>query len=153
VLAHEVAHVERRHGLRNVAHRAGVALGMQLLVGAVLGLDLDGWGALASEAAQLARASGYSRAQESEADADAARIMHAAGLDPRALARFFRAMEREAPGEEAALASWLSTHPDHEARARTIESFASAWGPTERRPLDVDLAAARAALGSGERGR
>src|SRR5690606_9672398 len=50
VLAHEIAHVTLRHGLRNVAHRAGLVLAVQLLLG-----DASGWVQLAGEAAVLAQ--------------------------------------------------------------------------------------------------
>ncbi len=147
VLAHEIAHVERRHGLRNVAHRAGIALGLRLLVAIFLGGDLDGFTSLAADVAVIAASNDYGQDQESEADADAVVRMHAAGLDPGALAGFFRVMSREGVGELPAFASWLSTHPDHETRITAIESLARELGPVPSRPLAVDLEAAKAALG------
>lgn len=146
VIAHEMAHVERRHGLRNVVYRAGLALGLRLLVAIFLGIDLDGFTALAADAAALAIANEYSQDQESEADADAVRRMHAAGLDPTALAGFFRVMSSAGLGDVPAIASWLSTHPDHASRIAAIEAQARALPPTTRRPLEVDLDAARSAL-------
>lgn len=147
VLAHEIAHVERRHGLHNVAHRAGLAIGLRLLVAIFLGGDLDGFTSLAADVAVIAASNDYGQDQESEADADAARRMHAAGLDPTALAGFFRVMSREGMGELPAFASWLSTHPDHETRIAAIEAQARALGPVSPRPLAVDLDAVKAALG------
>jgi predicted Zn-dependent protease len=146
VLAHEIAHVERRHGLRNVVYRAGLVLGLRLLVAIFLGVDLDGFTALATDAAALAMANDYSQGQESEADADAVLRMHAAGLDPTALAGFFRVMSRTGVGDLPAIASWLSTHPDHASRIAAMEAQARALPPSTPRPLEVDLDAARAAL-------
>lgn len=146
VLAHEIAHVERRHGLRNVAHRAGIALGLRLLVAIFLGGDLDGFTSLAADVAVIAASNDYGQDQESEADADAVARMHAAGLDPNALAGFFRVMSREGVGELPAFASWLSTHPDHETRIAAIEAQARALGPITSRPLALDLDAVKAAL-------
>jgi predicted Zn-dependent protease len=148
VLAHELAHVERRHGLRNVAHRAGIALGLRLLVAIFLGGDLDGFTSLAADVAVIAASNDYNQDQESEADADAVVRMHAAGLDPTALAGFFRVMSREGAGELPGLAQWLSTHPDHQSRTDAIEAQARALGPVTARPLGVDLDAVKASLGT-----
>ncbi|UJR82337.1 M48 family metallopeptidase [Sandaracinus amylolyticus] len=137
VLAHEIAHVTRRHGLRNLAHRAGIGLAISLWLG-----DVEGWTALAADAATLASQSGYSRAQESEADADAVRTMIAAGLDPAALAAFFATMER--PDDAAAL-RWMSTHPDTAERIAQVQALARAERPT-RVPLEHDLAALQRTL-------
>ncbi|MDQ3036670.1 MAG: M48 family metallopeptidase [Myxococcota bacterium] len=143
VLAHELAHVTRRHGMRNLAHRAGIALALQLLIGG----DADAWTLLAADAAVLARQSGYSREQESEADADAVRTMSRAGLDPRALAGFFRVMQRAESGAgSGALTSWLSTHPDHAVRIAHVEALAQDTPPGRVRPLVADWSALRAAL-------
>jgi predicted Zn-dependent protease len=143
VLAHELAHVERRHGLRNVAHRAGIALGLRLLIAIFLGGDLDGFTGLATDVAVIAASNEYNQDQESEADADAVVRMHAAGLDPTALAGFFRVMSREGTGELPAFAQWLSTHPDHQSRIDAIEAQARALGPVAVRPLGVDLDAVK----------
>jgi Zn-dependent protease with chaperone function len=144
VLAHEIAHVTRRHGMRNLAHRAGISLALQLLVGG----DAEGWTALAGDAAALATQSMYSREQESEADADAVRTMARAGLDPAGIAGFFRVMQRSEPADHA-VASWLSTHPDHAARIAHVEALAASPElVAERaaaRPLTSDWAAVRAA--------
>lgn len=146
VLAHEIAHVERRHGMRNVVYRAGLALGLRILVALLLGGDLDGLTGLATDMAALAVANEYGQDQESEADADAVTRMHAAGLDPTALAGFFRVMSSEGVGDVPAIVSWLSTHPDHASRIAAVEAEARALPPLVARPLEVDLAAAQAAL-------
>lgn len=146
VLAHEIAHVERRHGLRNVAHRAGLAIGLRLLLAIFLGGDLDGFTSLAADVAVIAASNDYNQDQESQADADAVDRLHAVGLDPSALASFFRVMSRAGTGEVPAFAQWLSTHPDHETRIAAIEAEARALGPATTRPLGVDLDAVKAAL-------
>jgi len=146
VLAHEMAHVERRHGLRNVTHQAGLAIGLRVLLAVVLGVDLDGFTGLAADVAVLAVANEYSQSQESQADADAVVRMYAAGIDPLSLASFFRLMEREEVGGVPAFASWLSTHPDHESRISAIEAHTRSLPALAPRSLGVDLAAAQAAL-------
>jgi Zn-dependent protease with chaperone function len=137
VLAHEMAHVTLRHGLRNVAHRAGIALAISLLLG-----DQSGWAELATEAAVLAQANDYSRDQESAADEEGVRMMLASGLDARGLARFFGRLEDGVPGALA----WLSTHPDHRARIAHVERLVRTLPSAERRPLATDFAAVRSAV-------
>ncbi len=146
VLAHEMAHVEHRHGLRNVTHQAGLAIALRVVLAVVLGVDLDGVTGLAADVAVLAAANEYSQGQESEADADAVLRLHAAGVDPLALASFFRLMEHQRIGGVPAFASWLSTHPDHESRIAAIEAHARSLPALAPRALGVDLAAAQAAL-------
>lgn len=139
VLAHEIAHVTRRHGLRRVAHSLGLVVGLQLLLG-----DTSGLSRAALEVFTLAKVNGYSREQEAQADADAVELMLRAGLDPLALAEFFRLLEEE-HGSGPAVLSWISTHPENVARIRAIEEQA-AGRSFEERPLELDWAAVRERL-------
>lgn len=145
VLAHEIAHVERRHGLRNAAHSVGLMLGMRLLLALFIG-DVDGFTSLAADLSALALANDYNQDQESEADSDAVVRMHQAGLDPSALASFFRMMAREGIGEVPRALNWLSTHPDHDARVEAIEAQVRSLPAATWRPLEVSLDEAQAAL-------
>lgn len=142
VLAHEMAHVTLRHGLRNVAHRAGLSLGLSLLLG-----DASGWVELAGQAAVLARANDYSREQESAADAEGVRMLLAAGLDPKGLADFFRLLEGQPGTELTGVMSWLSTHPDHRSRIEHVERLvAQAEERAAPRPLSADWEAVKRAV-------
>jgi predicted Zn-dependent protease len=140
VLAHEMAHVTLRHGLRNVAHRAGLVLGVQLLLG-----DASGWTQLAADAAVLAQSNDYSRDQESAADAEGVRMLMAAGLDPEGMASFFRLLEDEPASEVPA---WLSTHPDLEDRIAHVHALERTLSAAPRRPLEVDWSAVKSAVGA-----
>ncbi|HEY8427755.1 MAG TPA: M48 family metallopeptidase [Sandaracinaceae bacterium] len=142
VLAHEMAHVTLRHGLRNVAHQAGLVLAVQLLLG-----DASGWMELAAETAVLAQSNRYSREQESAADAEGVRMLVAAGLDPEGLAGFFRLLEDEPGGGPSGALSWLSTHPAHEERRAHVREVARSLPRPAPRPLEHDFAAVRRALG------
>ena len=145
VLAHEIAHVERRHGLRNVAHSAGLMLGMRLLIAVFIG-DVDGFTSMAADLSAFTLANQYNQGQESEADSDAVLHMREAGLDPMALASFFQMMAREGIGETPQALAWLSTHPDHQARVAAIEAQVRALPAWVARPLEASLADAQAAL-------
>lgn len=141
VLAHEMAHVTRRHGMKNVAHRVGIVLGVQLLLG-----DVEGWTAMATELAVLAKANDYSREQEADADAEGTRMLVAGGLDPEGLAGFFGLL-RDQPGSELSGAmGWLSTHPDHGSRIAHVRELARTLPATPRRPLESDWEAVKSAV-------
>jgi Zn-dependent protease with chaperone function len=141
VLAHEIAHVTGRHGLRGVARSVGVWGGLQLLVG-----DASGLMALATAGTAHAIVSGYSREQERAADAEGARMMAAAGLDPHALGQFFSVMAREPRTEVPGALAWLSTHPESEERRATIEQLIPSLPSVAARPLQSDWTAALAEL-------
>jgi len=142
VLAHEISHVTLRHGIRNVAHRAGLMVAVSILLG-----DAGGWVELAAETAVLAQSNDYSRDQETAADAEGVRMMMAAGLDPSGLADFFRHLRDEPGGEVTGALSWLSTHPDHDSRIAHVQALAQTLPAAPPRPLDVDWPAVQAAAG------
>ena len=140
VLGHEMAHVTLRHGIRNVAHRAGLFLAVSILLG-----DASGWVELAAEAAVLAQSNDYSRDQESAADEEGVRMLLAAGLDPSGLSDFFRHLQAQPGSELGGAMNWLSTHPDHASRIDHVQALAGSLPAAPRRPLDVDWAAVQAA--------
>ncbi|NLS96763.1 MAG: M48 family metallopeptidase [Planctomycetaceae bacterium] len=134
VLAHEMAHVTLRHGL----HRIGQALGLAAAVNLLLG-DTGGLVAKGSDLFQLASINSYSRDQENAADAEGARMLHAAGMDPMALTRFLEALKEE-KGDLPGVVSWMGTHPRHEERIEAIRRQAAEWPKQEFAKIDVDWA-------------
>lgn len=113
VMAHELAHVRERHGLRQ-AMRAGSVL---LLVALVFGDS----GTLIDELAAgfgLLIANSYSRAFEREADAIAATMLRELGIPIEDLAQL---IERLDAGSGSA-ASWFSTHPGGAERAQALRA-------------------------------
>ncbi|MCA9038666.1 MAG: M48 family metallopeptidase, partial [Planctomycetaceae bacterium] len=132
VLAHEMAHATLRHGLQRIGQSLGLAAAVNLLLG-----DVQGIVVLGSELFQLASINSYSRIQESAADAEGVRMMHAAGLDPLSMAEFFEIM-KEQEGDLPDGLAWISTHPDHNARIISIREQVGTLSPQEYKPLDVD---------------
>ena len=120
VLAHEVAHVEYRHGLRQALQGSLLTLGAALLTG-----DLANAGSFVAHLPVVLAGLHYSRAFEREADARAVALLRAEGRDPRALARALDRLETRdgAAGREAPPA-WLSDHPDTRERIALIEAAA-----------------------------
>ncbi len=114
VLAHEIAHVELRHSLRQLYRVLGVGF-MIAVVGGDTGQifeDVVGMGVVAGSLS-------YSRAFEIEADMRSAEIMIAAGRDPLA---FLDLLDRIVPGSgEASVLDMLSTHPANDSRREAVE--------------------------------
>lgn len=102
VLAHEIAHVRRSHGLQKIVRDGGLMLVLGLVTG-------DGSGAVAGATRALFGAA-YSREAEREADADAVAMVAAAGGDPGRLATMLEALSDGAPARPGVL-TLLDTHP------------------------------------------
>ncbi|HEY8120367.1 MAG TPA: M48 family metallopeptidase [Myxococcota bacterium] len=111
VLAHELGHLQHRHGVRALLQ----ALGVGVLANGALG-DFDGAGLVA--AAPMLLQLQYSRGFEREADAFAQRVLEEARIDPSALSRMLARLEATHPGGE--LPAYLSTHPPTAERQRAL---------------------------------
>lgn len=110
VLAHEVQHVERRHGLRGLVHSAGWRITLSLILG-------EAGGSMAAAWAENLGNLKFSRDQESEADRLGLERLIANRIDPRGMLDFFRKMAKEGDGVPAL----LSSHPASEDRFAAIE--------------------------------
>jgi len=124
VLAHEISHVVLRHGT-NQASKAYVAKNATRLMDTVLGgakddvrrlahsLGLSGPGTLFVK---------FNRDAELQADVEGARLMAAAGYDPRDMASFFESLgERE--GDAAKTSETSDDHPRPAQRAAAIDKL------------------------------
>src|SRR5690606_5779413 len=124
VLAHEIGHIERRHGLRQVLQ--GSALG--LLAMTVTG-DLSSVSSLIAGIPVILTQLGYSRDFEHEADRFAAELMVSQGIDPALLGSMLMRLEQDVrqcpqPGRceatEHGWSNYLSTHPPTAERLRQL---------------------------------
>jgi hypothetical protein len=124
VLAHEAAHVEKRHVMQAVWR----SLGLGLILDAVVG-----GGSGAGQQAVLLAGSftdlRYSRDAELEADAEGQALLKAAGLSSSGMAPFFRRLKAEHEGDGAAVAELISSHPDTQRRAKLAEGRAHTAAP------------------------
>jgi Zn-dependent protease with chaperone function len=115
VIAHEIAHVERRDPARGMVR--------SLAVGAIAGLifgDPVFFSTLGALFSGFVGAS-YSREAEAETDARALEILRDAGIDPAALGVFFERLEKRETSPGGVLA-YLSTHPQSPERARLAQA-------------------------------
>tara|TARA_R110002126_G_scaffold1490_8_gene8783 strand:+ start:6223 stop:7368 length:1146 start_codon:yes stop_codon:yes gene_type:complete len=144
VLAHEIAHVTERHGLKRVLDNVG----RQVAVAIVLG-DISGAEMAAVEVFTMAAGNSYGRGQETDADVEGVRLMIDADLDPTAMAGFFELL-RDEYGDVPDNLNWLSTHPTHGDRIANIRDLArdaeTERGDREWIPLALDWDAVQAAL-------
>ena len=113
VLAHELGHAVRRHGMRQLVGAQLLAITASVVLGDVAG----------ASAQTVALASGleglrYGRAMEEEADDFGASLLARRGEGPEGLARFLESLGAQP------VPSILSTHPDPVERARRLRARA-----------------------------
>jgi Zn-dependent protease with chaperone function len=135
VLAHEMAHVTRRHSMRQLIYAGGLLP----LVGQLTGQPDAA--ALFSGLSQLSELK-FSRNQEEEADQVGFDTLVAARISTEGMARFFDRLA----GAEGPTPSFLSTHPSSANRATVLRERAKAMAGREAAPLDIDWNAVKASL-------
>lgn len=124
VLAHELGHVRRRHGMHILVQSA-------LLAGVAAVVFGDFNTVFAGAPTALGNAS-YSRDAEREADRDAARGLKAAGISPLVMVRFFEVIaakvRRDSLGENQDDGGWsglsIASHPADGERIRMFREAA-----------------------------
>lgn len=129
IVAHEIAHVRRRH----------VAAGMIRQLGLGTVVTLIGGGAIAGNANQLASLR-FSRTAEAEADDDALAMLARTGISPRATGQAFAKFAEK----EGGWPEWLASHP---ASGNRAARFAAADPKASTRPA-LDAAQSGALLGA-----
>ena len=111
VLAHEVAHIARRHGADRLTQGMVAKWGIGLL-GALLG---NTGGAGTAQAAASVLTGGvflkFNRAEERDADEVGMAILTRAGWSGRGMLDLFQLLAREAGRDESGVDAFLSSHP------------------------------------------
>jgi predicted Zn-dependent protease len=131
VLAHEHGHVRRRHGLH--------ALVRFSLLSAATTVALGDFSAVAAGVPALLGHLGYARDAEREADADAARVLHAGGRDPAAMALLFERLAQgpadgvteATPAQDRRASRPPIAFASHPADAERVQFFRS-WVPAPK---------------------
>jgi beta-barrel assembly-enhancing protease len=117
VLAHEIAHVERNHVMKNVIRQMGAGIFFDIVFG----------GAGAGQAIAVASVNlaglRYTRGDEEDADARGLDYLDAAGIDSGGLASMFDRIQEQEEGL-AGIPTMLSTHPATPARAAAARARA-----------------------------
>jgi beta-barrel assembly-enhancing protease len=140
VLAHEVAHVEHRHGIDQMERMQGANLaltvGYVLLGRAPTGLEEAAIGV----GGQLWFAR-HSREAENEADATAVGMLVRARIDPNGLPSFFNVLLEEQRRQPGAVEQWFSTHPLTTDRVAHTQRIITQVPPAQLRNLQRDAQA------------
>jgi predicted Zn-dependent protease len=122
VLAHEIAHVARRHAAQQIS-KGLIANGLLGLLGAVLG---NAGGARTAQTGAQVIAGGYlmkfSRDDEREADRVGVEILRRAGWDPRGLLEFMEMLRQQAGRDPGSVEVFLSTHPSPGERVQQLRA-------------------------------
>ncbi len=118
VLAHEIGHVDHHHTLRQLYRVAGIAA-LIMMIGGDIGSATED---VLTQGAALVSLS-HSRGAEAEADRYSVELMHRAGHDPAAIARFFELL-RDRFGLADGM-DFLSTHPATQQRIDETRRYAT----------------------------
>lgn len=147
VMAHEIAHVALRHGTAQATKAQGFQIGA--IAGQILGAIVGGTaGSIIAQGSDFGLSAyflKYGREFEREADLLGARIMAAAGYDPRRMADMFRTIEKQGGGGRGP--EWLSSHPNPGNRYEAIQREAAKLPVQGTAPSQADFQAVKRQLG------
>ena len=131
VLAHEIAHVEHRHGVEQMekmqAANLGLSLGYVLLGRAPSGVEEAAIGVGGN--LYFAR---HSRGAENEADAAAVSLLANSGISPNGLTSFFNVLLSDQQRSPSSVEQWFSTHPLTRDRIENTQSYINQLSPGQR---------------------
>lgn len=144
LIAHEMAHVQARHGTQGVARAVFWTLLAQVALG-----DLGGLGQILAQHGTALAENAYSRDQEREADSLGAVRLAEAGIDPAGMVSLLAILEEQSH-ETPGLAALWSTHPLTSERIDNVRRIADRLraGRTFSSPVpDATWSAFRAEVG------
>ena len=114
ILAHEVAHVKRRHVAEALIRELGIGALIRMMAGDI--------GANAEQLVALS----YTRSNEAQADADAIQMLRRANISPKPTAALFQRLAKEHEQHLPTSAQFLESHPLSAGRA---QRFAASFDP------------------------
>ncbi len=123
VVAHEFAHIKKRHIAKRLEKQKFINIGMiaTLVAGMLVGDQAGSAVATAGSASAQALSLKYSREDEEEADKEGSAIADKAGYGGLGIASFLKKLRTI--GGDKFLPQYLLTHPYHESRIITLENM------------------------------
>ncbi|WP_299821637.1 M48 family metalloprotease [uncultured Pontibacter sp.] len=141
VLAHEIAHADKRHSVKQLQRDYGIALLLSVALG-------NNPGTLKTIAAQLGGTlAGLRFSRDAETEADNTSVDYLSGTNHYACdgaAGFFIKMQQDA--QQANPPEFLSTHPDPGNRVQNIQQLAQQKGCKTSSAADTDFQQLKSAL-------
>jgi predicted Zn-dependent protease len=137
VLGHEIAHVVRRHSVKQMA--AGQRLNAGMMLGCILTPVCTNGGDMAVGIAGQGIMASFSRGDEAESDQEGIAYVMRAGIDPRGVPDMFRILMKErAERPSGGIDAWFRTHPLEEDRVRATEATIARFSPAQLNRLTRD---------------
>jgi beta-barrel assembly-enhancing protease len=139
VLAHEIGHVEHRHGIAQMERmqRANVGLTAAYIL---LGRAPTGLEQAAIEVGGSAVFARYSREAEFEADASAIPMLVAANINPQGLVTMFQKLLEDQQRRPSTVEQWFSTHPTTQDRIAAVQQLINQHPQASRGGLQTNTA-------------
>jgi predicted Zn-dependent protease len=130
VIAHEIAHIERKHVMKKLIKEIGLSVLISMTTG-------GGGTEAAKDAVRILSSSAFDRTLEKEADITAVDYLIKAKVDPEDFANFLYmiAETEENPGR---FLTWMSTHPDSKERGNYIIEYAKGKNTHYQKVIDDD---------------
>ena len=128
VMGHEISHALISHQAEKIsrAKMQNVGVGLGVLAGAAMGVDVRGVAGLADSLATVGLQLPNSRQNEMEADQVGIELAAKAGYNPRAAVTLWEKMLNAGGGHPP---EWLSTHHNPETRLQTLAQLAERLMP------------------------
>jgi beta-barrel assembly-enhancing protease len=122
VLAHEIAHSDRRHATQQMTQVSGLSIILSFLTGSEPGQMQE----IAQQMVIGLASLSFSRSDEYEADEYSVKYLDETRFHPRGIAHFFEKLEGE--DQSGASFEFLSTHPNDENRVDNVDAVWKSLG-------------------------
>lgn len=143
VLAHEIAHIARRHAATQLTTVAMTKWSLNFL-GSLLGNAGGAGGAqVAAEFLASGAALKFSREDESEADRVGMALMSRAGWDGRGMVEMFEILKKASGRDPSLVEAFFSTHPSPQERIKHLSAVVAAHRGGRRDSREFQLIKAR----------
>lgn len=139
VLAHELQHVYKRHGLRNMVH----SIKWQVIAALVIGDVGSVQQVILAKAPEFLSLS-YGRSLEEEADLEGIELLCRAHLEPKGMVDFFHIMRENETGVSPP--EFMNSHPDTGNRIENLQEWIEKHSACDPQPLELDWAELKSAL-------
>jgi predicted Zn-dependent protease len=134
VLAHEIGHVEERHGVEQMERLQNANIGLSLAY-ILLGRAPGGAERAAINVGGGLYLARYGREAENEADRVAIPLLMASGINPNGLVTMFETLLAEQRRSPSGVQQWFSTHPTTQDRIGATRSEINRLGSARLRGL------------------